>query len=224
MAAWTSVIALLFAFCVDRWIGEPAPRWHPVEWMRGYLQRSRGTTAWWAAAATVTLGSALLQWGLAQLDEAIAGVLLGVLLSPLLGWRSVRLGVIQRAQEPPDDVEHEPVIGALIGGASSAVVAPVLWFVLAGLPGVALYRFADAAHLIWGRRVPWAMRFDEVMSWLPVRITAWLFSAFSGGRAPADLARETTLPEGLRLANLTVASMLAWSCLAIFLFAREWPW
>lgn len=224
MAAWTSVIALLFAFCVDRWIGEPAPRWHPVEWMRAYLRRSRGTTAWWSAAAAVTLGASLLQWGLALLDEHIAGVFLGVLLSPLLGWRSVRLGVIQREQEPADGVEHEPVTGALIGGVASAVVGPVLWFVLAGLPGAVLYRFADAAHLIWGRRVPWAMRFDEVMSWLPVRITAWLFSAFSGGRAPADLAREATLRDALRLANLSVASMLAWSCLAIFLLAWERPW
>jgi adenosylcobinamide-phosphate synthase len=240
MPAWTSVIALLVAFCVDRWIGEPSPRWQPLRWMRGYLGRSRGTTAWWSAAGAITIGAALLQWGLAQLDEAFGGALLGMMFAPLLAWRSLKQTAASAAAadegtatasvpagglvDPDLQAHHEAAIGALIAGASSAVVAPVFWFVIAGLPGAALCRFADEAHLAWGRAVPWATKFDKVMSWVPVRITAWLFTVISGGRSPAEIAHSAKLREALRLAELCVAAMLAWSCLAIFLFAKDKPW
>jgi cobalamin biosynthesis protein CobD/CbiB len=55
--------------------------------------------------------------------------------------------------------------------------------VLPGLPGVALYRFANTADVMWGYRGvhqghnwewvgKWAARADDVLSWLPARITA----------------------------------------------------
>jgi adenosylcobinamide-phosphate synthase len=63
------------------------------------------------------------------------------------------------------------------------VVAPIFWFVLLGLPGAALYRFANTADAMWGYRDmhqganwewagKWAARADDVLSWLPARITA----------------------------------------------------
>ena len=68
-----------------------------------------------------------------------------------------------------------------------SVVAPLFWFLLLGLPGAALYRFANTADAMWGYRGErhgyvwdwagkWAARADDVLSWLPARITALLLA------------------------------------------------
>jgi adenosylcobinamide-phosphate synthase len=60
------------------------------------------------------------------------------------------------------------------------VLAPLLWFVLGGLPGAVVYRFANTADAMWGYRgrYEWAGKFaaraDDVLSWIPARLSAWL--------------------------------------------------
>ena len=78
----------------------------------------------------------------------------------------------------------------------------MFWFVVAGLPGAVLYRFANTADAMWGYRGErggriWeqagkcAARADDVLSWLPARLTALLiFAAHRGGLAWAALRRE----------------------------------
>jgi adenosylcobinamide-phosphate synthase len=98
-------LALLCALAVDRWLGEPALRWHPVVWMGKYLGRTgdwvqqqtnqnplqRDWKAFWLAALAWLLGAALvtavawlLQTVLSALTWWAAAPLLGVLLKPLL--------------------------------------------------------------------------------------------------------------------------------------------
>ena len=107
--------AVLLALCIDQWIGEPPPRWHPVVWMGNYLgwagrwlqarvvigQRDvadkadaadwpsfwRGAAAWWLGAVLVLVVAGGLQWLLLQLPLGWAALLLGVALKPLLAWR-----------------------------------------------------------------------------------------------------------------------------------------
>ena len=70
---------------------------------------------------------------------------------------------------------------------NDSVVAPLFWFLLLGLPGAALYRFANTADAMWGYRGErdgrvwewagkWAARADDVLSWLPARLTAMLLT------------------------------------------------
>lgn len=33
LTAWLGAVAVLVALAVDRWLGEPPARWHPVVWM-----------------------------------------------------------------------------------------------------------------------------------------------------------------------------------------------
>ena len=42
MLEWlaSSVLAVLVAWLIDLWLGEPSPRWHPVVWIGHYLQRA----------------------------------------------------------------------------------------------------------------------------------------------------------------------------------------
>ena len=81
------------------------------------------------------------------------------------------------------------------------MVAPIFWFVLFGLPGAAIYRFANTADAMWGYRGihrgrhwewagKWAARADDVLSWLPARLTAWLLAGVARGLSPAALRWE----------------------------------
>ena len=47
---------------------------------------------------------------------------------------------------------RESAIESLAENLNDSVIAPLLWFVLLGLPGAALYRFANTADAMWGYR------------------------------------------------------------------------
>lgn len=74
---------------------------------------------------------------------------------------------------------RESALESLAENLNDSVVAPLFWFVLLGLPGAAVYRFANTADAMWGYRSPrwewagkWAARADDVLSWIPARLTA----------------------------------------------------
>ncbi|WP_287408435.1 adenosylcobinamide-phosphate synthase CbiB [Oceanithermus sp.] len=77
---------------------------------------------------------------------------------------------------------------------SDSLVAPMFYFVLFGLPGAWLYRYANTADATWGYRTPryarwgrFAARADDLLNLLPARLTACLLG---GGRDLAALRRE----------------------------------
>jgi adenosylcobinamide-phosphate synthase len=90
---------------------------------------------------------------------------------------------------------RESAIETLAENLSDSVIAPLFWFAVAGLPGAAVYRFANTADAMWGypgwrpgrpRRHwqwagKWAARADDVLNWIPARITAM---AGAAGRRP----------------------------------------
>ena len=227
--------AVPLALVIDRWLGEPPSRLHPVVWIGSYLNLTGGWFAprrsaqqpdwkrfWlgamlWLAGASVMVGCAVLlqQWAL-QLHPLAALLLLGAALKPLLAWRMLRQEVLaveaaltlslaqgraQLARLVSRDVQHlsetevrESAIESLAENLNDSVVAPLLWFALLGLPGAVLYRFANTADAMWGYSGmyqgrdwtwagKWAARADDVLSWLPARLTAWLLITVGGTAA-----------------------------------------
>jgi adenosylcobinamide-phosphate synthase len=96
---------------------------------------------------------------------------------------------------------RESAIESLAENLNDSVVAPIFWFVLLGLPGAALYRFANTADAMWGYRGiyngrdwawagKWAARADDVLSWLPARLTALLLALVNGGLSLRAVRRE----------------------------------
>lgn len=188
---------------------------------------------WCALAAIVFAVATALQWAaVVHLPAWAAALALGLLLKPLLAWRMLRaevLAVEAALQQSLDsgrarlawlvsrDVHQldatavrESAMESLAENLCDSVVAPLFWFVLLGLPGAALYRFANTADAMWGYpdmrggrywqwAGKWAARADDALSWLPARLTALLLWALRRGVRWADvhrLARVTPSPNG----------------------------
>ena len=231
-------IAVGVALAIDRWLGEPPARVHPVVWIGHYLavlgrriappaaavhsggpwHFIAGAAAWCAGAAVITAPAAWLQAQLAAWPSLLAALALGLLLKPLLAWRMLRdevqaveaalalsldQGRAQLARLVSRDVwalsaqeVRESAIESLAENLNDSLVAPLFWFVLLGLPGAALYRFANTADAMWGYPGPyagrdwrwagkWAARADDALSWLPARLSAALLIAVAGRRRRA---------------------------------------
>jgi len=173
-----------------------------------------GATAWVLGALVVLAVALALQAMLQSLPVWAAGLLAGIAWKPLLAWRMLReetAGVEQALSASLEegrarlsrlvsrdvaqlDAEavRESAIESLAENLNDSVVAPVFWFVLLGLPGAAVYRFANTADAMWGyrgerggRTWEWAGKFaaraDDVLSWVPARLTALLIAAAHRG-------------------------------------------
>lgn len=193
---------------------QPSPNWPAF---------AAGALAWYGGAMLLLLVAGLAQWWLLRQHPVLAGLLLGVLLKPMFAWRMLRdevagvesglaqsldagrrrLGRIVSREVMQLDAPQvrESALESLAENFNDSVVAPVFWFVVAGLPGVVLYRFANTADAMWGYRGwragahwewagKWAARADDVLSWLPARFAALLLALGAGGIAPGPLRRE----------------------------------
>lgn len=89
------------------------------------------------------------------------------------------------------DMEQSAIARAAIESAaenfSDGVVAPVFWFLVAGLPGILIYKFVNTADSMIGYRTPkhelfgkFAARLDDGMNWIPARLTAGLIVVVYG--------------------------------------------
>ena len=206
----------------------------------------RGALAWSAGA----LGVWLLGWAVVWLLDAAPGwlqaVVLGLLLKPMLAWRMLRdeVAAVEAALDATsggslaagrarlawlvsrevsaltEDQVRESAIETLAENLNDSVVAPLFWFAVAGLPGAALYRFANTADAMWGYRGErqgrdwswagkWAARADDALSWLPARLTAGFLALVCGAlwwRGLAKQARQTPSPNsGWPMAAMALA-------------------
>lgn len=84
---------------------------------------------------------------------------------------------------------------------SDGVIAPAFWFLIAGLPGLLIYKAVNTADSMIGYRTDkysdfgWASaRLDDLLNWVPARLTAALIAATHGGlRAWRDIAKDAGL-------------------------------
>lgn len=170
-------------------------------------QKFRGFLAWTCALIPSLLG---LAWPL--LPSALQTVYAVLVLYFCIGARSLqqhaaavyqaltrqdldsarcRVGYMvsrQTGHMTADDVRRATVESVLENGAD-AVFAPIFWFVLLGPFGALLYRLSNTLDAMWGyknERYQYfgytAARFDDLLNWLPARLTALSYTLLGDTR------------------------------------------
>jgi adenosylcobinamide-phosphate synthase len=102
--------------------------------------------------------------------------------------REGRLAVSHIVGRDPEALDEPGVaraaIESLAESTSDAVIAPLFWLLLLGLPGIALYKAANTADSMIGHKTErhlqfgWAAaRFDDLVNLIPARLGALLISA-----------------------------------------------
>jgi adenosylcobinamide-phosphate synthase len=99
--------------------------------------------------------------------------------------------------------ESEVARGAIESAAenlSDGIIAPIFWYLILGLPGLLMYKITNTADSMIGHRTPrhqefgWAAaRFDDVLNWVPARITAVLIALAHGWTNPSPVLRDGPL-------------------------------
>jgi len=197
-------MTLLLALSLEWLIGDPSNRFHPVAWFGRWASwcesflydnsRQAGVLTW-----LFVVGAAfVLLW----LGHVLFGWLFDVLLLWLsIGWKSLfehvktvlnaktvkearealALIVSREVKAMKREETRRSALESLAENASDAVVAPLFWFVVFGPLGAALYRIINTLDAMWGYRNTryeqfgwWAAKVDDVVNWLPARITARL--------------------------------------------------
>jgi len=203
-----------------------------------------GAVAWGVQALVLwqLAGFAAAPAWQAAIDTALLAVLMAWVLKCMLSWRMLReeVGAVELALGQSLEAGRERLswlvsrdtaqlsacqvresaIESLAENLNDSVVAPIFWFVLLGLPGAAVYRFANTADAMWGYHGiyrgknwewagKWAARADDVLSWLPARLTALLLALAARGlpfHALRGEARKTPSPNsGWPMAAMALA-------------------
>lgn len=114
--------------------------------------------------------------------------------------RAVVARIVSRDCQQADTLQvRRAALESLLENSADAVVAPLFWFAVAGLPGALVYRLSNTLDAMWGyknsrfRHFGWAAaRWDDVLNYLPARLTALAFvlignssSALQGWRQSA---------------------------------------
>src|SRR6056297_1716690 len=208
--AWVLAMAMV----LDALLGEPRWLWdrapHPavlmgrvVGWLDarlngGAARRAKGI----AAMAAMAGGAMLLGWvlGLAgwPVEVLVAAVLLAqrslvdhvravadaLRLSLGEGKRAVAMIVGRDTADMQETDVARAAIESAAENLSDGVIAPAFWFLVAGLPGLLVYKITNTADSMIGYRTPrheafgWAAaRLDDVLNVIPARLTALLIAA-----------------------------------------------
>ena len=149
--------------------------------------------------SAAVLGSVLSQLGwvieiiiaailLAQksLVDHVKAVATGLRISIAQGRFAVSMIVSRDTKDMTESQIARAAIESAAENFSDGVIAPAFWFLIGGLPAMLVYKFVNTADSMIGYKTKkylefgWASaRFDDVLNWVPARISMLLIVAFA---------------------------------------------
>jgi adenosylcobinamide-phosphate synthase len=211
-----SNLTLVFALLLDAALGEPKWLWkrlpHPTVLIGGGIskatswlnhtpnQKSKGVILVILLVATACLfGAALAQLGLVfqiivaailiaqkSLVQHMSAVADALRMSLEQGRNSVSMIVGRDTEKMNTPQVARAAIESGAENFSDGIVAPVFWFIIAGLPGLLVYKAVNTADSMIGYTTEeyldfgWAAaRLDDFANWIPARLAAiiiWLIT------------------------------------------------
>ncbi|MCX7558629.1 adenosylcobinamide-phosphate synthase CbiB [Sulfitobacter sp. F26204] len=122
-----------------------------------------------------------------SLMQHVHAVADGLRMSTLQGRRAVAMIVSRDTRDMPPPAIARSAIESAAENFGDGVVAPAFWFLIGGLPGIIIYKLVNTADSMIGYRTDryilfgWASaRLDDVLNWIPARVTALLIALPAG--------------------------------------------
>ncbi|RBW53679.1 adenosylcobinamide-phosphate synthase CbiB [Ruegeria sp. A3M17] len=213
----STAFLLVCAMCLDAALGEPDWLWsrirHPAVMIGtaiGWLDQrlNRGTNRLLKGVAVVVvlifgaliLGRTLTLFG-PVIEIILAAILLaqkslvthvrdvgdGLRISLAEGRAKVAMIVSRDTRDMTEAQVARSAIESAAENLSDGVIAPAFWFLVAGLPGLLIYKAVNTADSMIGYRSEkyrdfgWAAaRLDDVLNLIPARLTCVMIVALSG--------------------------------------------
>jgi adenosylcobinamide-phosphate synthase len=166
-----------------------------------WVARLKGVLAWWLVVVPITLGFYGLEMYLRN-NTAAYILVASVTLYVAIGWQSllqhamniarpllknnmvdarqaVSMIVSRDAQSLDEEGIAKAATESVLENGADAIFSAVFWFLVAGIPGVVLYRLSNTLDAMWGYKNSqflhfgwWAARTDDVLNFIPARLTA----------------------------------------------------
>lgn len=210
-------LMLLAAVLLDRLLGEPA-RFHPLAGF-GYLAKSVEKTVYRANYLSGVLAVcillvplvliAYLLQHLAVFGSLFSVVVLYFAIAPRsLSEHAMRVAAAFTDNDLPEaraalgmmvsrdttELDEEGVaratVESVLENGNDAIFAALFWFLVAGAPGVVLYRLSNTLDAMWGYRnerynqFGWAAaKLDDVLNYIPARLTALSYTLLGHTRS-----------------------------------------
>lgn len=118
--------------------------------------------------------------GLRSLREHTLPIAQALLRGDLAQARHLTSYIVSRDTQAAQEADlSKAAAESLLENGNDAVFGTLFWFVVAGGPGALLFRLANTLDAMWGYRTPrflafgcFAARFDDLLNWIPARLTA----------------------------------------------------
>ncbi|MEA9586828.1 adenosylcobinamide-phosphate synthase CbiB [Xanthomonas sp. WHRI 10064A] len=147
---------------------------------------------WWSAWAATVFAAVMLYLalGLRSLGEHAQPVIDALQADDLAAARLAVGRIVSRDTAALDATQvAAAATESVLENGSDAVFAALFWGVLLGAPGAVLYRLSNTLDAMWGYRTPRytnfgcaAARIDDVLNWVPARLTAVTYALLGRSR------------------------------------------
>jgi adenosylcobinamide-phosphate synthase len=150
----------------------------PIGFMAYSLEQTLAPSAVFSILAGAVVLYLAIGWR--SLIEHAKAISTHLILGDLSGARVAVSRIVSRDTQALNEQEiATAATESVLENGADALFAALFWFIVAGIPGVVIYRLSNTLDAMWGYKNPrflhfgWAAaRFDDVLNFIPARLTA----------------------------------------------------